>query len=97
MPVYEFECEDCGRKFDIVATLTEKEAGLKPACPKCGCKKTRQVLGRFTLLTSSKSDVDDFDSEDFGDAAAGPDTGLGDDEGLDELGGAGSDDMDDLD
>uniref|UniRef100_A0A7C4G9I2 Zinc ribbon domain-containing protein n=1 Tax=candidate division WOR-3 bacterium TaxID=2052148 RepID=A0A7C4G9I2_UNCW3 len=80
MPVYEFKCEDCGKKFDIVATLAEKESGLSPACPKCGGMRVRQVFGRFTLLSGSKSDVED---EDFGDS--GPDEDFGDDAGLDEF------------
>ena len=52
MPVYEFQCQDCGKKFEIVATLAEKEVGLDPACPKCGRKRARQVFSRFTLLTT---------------------------------------------
>lgn len=74
MPVYEFSCDDCGHKFDIVATLAEKEAGLSPVCPNCGGAKVHQVFGRFTVVGGSKGEVD-FDEgidedieegEDFG-------------------------------
>jgi putative FmdB family regulatory protein len=98
MPVYEYQCEDCGRKFDILATLAEKEAGLNPVCPRCGRTRVRQVLGRFTLLTGSKSESDEFD-------AGLDDDGLGagmDDAGLDDLdagdgGEFGGEELDDID
>ena len=91
MPVYEYECENCGRKFDLLATLAEKEAGLVPVCPKCGAKRARQVLGRFTLLASSKSrDEGDLggSEEDGGDLPGG---------GMDELDDYGPDELDSLD
>ncbi len=81
MPVYEFSCDDCGKKFDIVATLAEKEAGLHPLCPYCGSMKIHQVFGRFTVMGSSKTDMD-FDESDFGGEDYGEDLG-GD---FDELG-----------
>ena len=99
MPVYEFQCQDCGKKFEIVATLAEKEAGLDPACPKCGRMRARQVFSRFTLLTGSKTD-EDFD-EGVDDMGADDDLGgLPDDGGMDSLDAPGpgdSGDLDDLD
>lgn len=77
MPVYEYECEACARKFEVVASLAEKEKGLRPVCPKCGSKRARQVFGRVSLLTSSKSE-DDF-GEDFDDKGA-DDFGAGDED-----------------
>lgn len=84
MPVYEFACTDCGRKYEIVATLAEFDAGLKPACPKCGGKRCKQVIGRVTLLTSSKSE-ESFD-DDFGDETDMDSGGLDDDYGSEDLG-----------
>ncbi len=96
MPVYEFQCQDCGKKFEIVATLAEKEAGLVPACPKCGRKRARQVFSRFTLLVGSKTD-DDFDDE-LDDMGAEEDAaGFSGDAGMDDLGDLGSEDSGDLD
>jgi putative FmdB family regulatory protein len=85
MPVYEFQCQDCAKKFDVVASLAEKESGLDPVCPKCGRKRARQVFSRFTLLAGSKTESDDFDSG-MDDEGPGTDTsGLGDDAGLDDM------------
>ncbi len=78
MPVYEYRCEECGKRFDIIATLTEKEAGLNPVCPECGGNKVEQVFGRFMVIGGSKTE------EDFSEIGPG-DEELGD-EGLDEWG-----------
>ena len=96
MPVYEYQCDDCGRRFDVVATLAEKEAGLAPACPKCGKKRVRQVFSRFTLLASSKSDSgldEDMGADSMGDAGFGGDDEMGDLDGDGADYGDGSDDL----
>ena len=40
MPVYEFECEECGRRFE---ELTSSEM-RSVACPDCGAERTRRLL-----------------------------------------------------
>jgi putative FmdB family regulatory protein len=40
MPVYEFECEDCGERFE---ELAPSETRAVP-CPGCGSTKTRRLL-----------------------------------------------------
>ena len=44
MPFYDYHCQVCGKVFEVRATIKEKEAGLKPACPKCGGREVRQKL-----------------------------------------------------
>jgi len=39
MPIYEFECEECGARFE---ELTRPGAGA--ACPNCGSERTRRLL-----------------------------------------------------
>jgi len=60
MPIYEYFCQDCENKFDIKASLSEKEKGLKAKCPNCGGNKTVQVLGNF--FTFSKGNGSGFSS-----------------------------------
>jgi len=88
LPLYEYRCEDCGKKSDVLASIAEKEAGLHPVCPKCGSKDCRQVFGRVTVLTSSKSGEFDDDMPD--------DPGDTDDLGMDEMADSdsGADDLD---
>jgi len=58
MPTYEYLCQDCEKKFDVKATIKEKEKGLKVSCPECGSKKTVQLIGNF--FTFSKRSGSDF-------------------------------------
>lgn len=50
MPTYEYTCSDCGEQFDVFASISEKERGLSPLCPRCGSSNTSQVLGGFAFL-----------------------------------------------
>jgi putative FmdB family regulatory protein len=40
MPIYEFECEECGSRFE---ELVSADAGA-PSCPACGSGRTRRLL-----------------------------------------------------
>jgi putative FmdB family regulatory protein len=37
MPLYEFECEACGARFEELVA-----AGVKPTCPSCEAKEVRR-------------------------------------------------------
>jgi putative FmdB family regulatory protein len=38
MPIYEFECEECGARFEELVA-----AGRVPACPACGSERGRRL------------------------------------------------------
>ncbi len=40
MPVYEFECEECGKRFEELTAAGTKSL----ACPDCGSERTRRLL-----------------------------------------------------
>ncbi|HEU5062188.1 MAG TPA: zinc ribbon domain-containing protein [Solirubrobacterales bacterium] len=43
MPIYEFECEECGARFEeLVAT------GGGSACPTCGSERTRRLYSEVS-------------------------------------------------
>jgi len=53
MPIYEYVCEDCGRKssfliMNIHAPFTEK-------CTICGSQRLRRIMSRFTAVRSEES------------------------------------------
>jgi putative FmdB family regulatory protein len=55
MAVYEFECADCGERFEVNRSMAEHDQ-LKeqpPACPKCGQARTRQLVSLFGCKTPS--------------------------------------------
>jgi putative FmdB family regulatory protein len=40
MPIYEFECEECGARFEELVA-----AGVETApCPECGAERTRRLI-----------------------------------------------------
>ena len=54
MPIYEFRCLDCKKRFDLVLSVTEYDP-KKVKCPKCGAKKVERQWSRVFAVTSKKS------------------------------------------
>ncbi len=52
MPIFEYDCESCGKRFDVFVR-SRKQA--KPACPDCGAKDCRKAFSTFAMGGSSKS------------------------------------------
>ena len=42
MPLYEYECRDCGTRFEALVT-----AGHRPVCPSCHSEKLEKLLSVF--------------------------------------------------
>jgi len=43
MPIYEFECEGCGARFEELVG-----AGAAAACPTCGSERTRRLYSQVS-------------------------------------------------
>lgn len=96
MPLYEYRCRSCSRRFETLVFGDEK-----PACPKCQGRDLEKLWSAFAVAGADrKSDSDDFGGgsdfgggDDFGgDMGSGgePGGGLGDDfGGMDASGGCG--------
>ena len=55
MAVYEFECQECGKRFEVSTSISEHDR-LKespPECPKCGKRETRQLASMFSCKAPS--------------------------------------------
>lgn len=59
MPFYDYPCQDYQAVFEVRATFKEKEEGIKPQCPQCQSKQTRQLLttGLFLRKTDEGTDL----------------------------------------
>jgi len=55
MPRYDYQCELCQAIFEVKASITEKEAGLKPVCPACQSQSTRQVITSGLILHTANT------------------------------------------
>jgi putative FmdB family regulatory protein len=84
MPIYEYRCEECGKRS---SALLPSFASPDPVCPHCNKPALRRLVSTFATVRSG----DDFGGDDFG----GDDTGHdhdGDFGGDDDSGFDGGDD-----
>jgi putative FmdB family regulatory protein len=51
MPVYEYFCKTCGKRFDKLVRLSE--ASKAPACPYCASQDTSKQLSAFAAVGMS--------------------------------------------
>jgi len=54
MPTYAYRCQGCGKKFNVVESISE-HGKAKPKCPKCGSGKVVRVPGLVQVITGKKS------------------------------------------
>lgn len=45
MPIYEYQCERCGEKFELF--VRTGAAAAVPTCPKCGSVEVHKALSLF--------------------------------------------------
>jgi len=65
MPVYEYVCDKCKRKFSwLVGVLAEEET---PSCPRCGSRKYHKVVSRVFRARSEEDALESLADQDFGD------------------------------
>ena len=44
VPIYEFECEECGIRFEELIDA----AAAAPGCPECGAARTRRLISNVS-------------------------------------------------
>ncbi|MDQ7793228.1 MAG: zinc ribbon domain-containing protein [bacterium] len=49
VPIYEFRCDDCRRKFETLCRMGEDGSSL--ACPGCGGKRLRRCVSTFSAFS----------------------------------------------
>jgi len=54
MPLYEYYCEKCKGEVTVPMSMTEHDKG-GAACPRCGSKGMKPLVGSFFSKTSRKS------------------------------------------
>ncbi len=53
MPLYEYQCPDCGENFDKIVSFSE--ADKIPVCPQCGEQNTQKKISAGALIGKSSS------------------------------------------
>ena len=49
MPIYEYTCEKCNKRFDQLVRSMSTADDAKPPCPECGSKATARALSVFAV------------------------------------------------
>jgi len=47
MPIYEYTCTECGKRFDTLRAMSEADAPI--SCPDCGSGETKRALSLFAV------------------------------------------------
>ncbi len=59
MPIYQYRCLSCKKRFEIF--LTYREYGQKPiACPHCASDQVQRRIGRIRIARSDESRLDNL-------------------------------------
>lgn len=53
MPIYEYRCAECGRKFEALVRKTQEESSLR--CPRCGSGNMKRLISRFRSIKSEEA------------------------------------------
>jgi putative FmdB family regulatory protein len=85
MPIYEYRCEECGKRS---SALLPSFSSPDPACPHCGKPALERLVSSFATVRSGDDAGDDFGGDDLG---GGGDDDFGGD-GMDGGDGLGDDD-----
>jgi len=49
MPIYEYECKKCGKKFELVLMSISQKAA--PECPVCKSRSARKLVSRVRYMS----------------------------------------------
>ena len=69
MPIYEYRCESCAEKFEVLTRFAERDSAQ--VCPACESTRTRVLVSSFAVTGGSESSSLDFASEGGGGGCCG--------------------------
>ncbi len=53
MPIYEYLCQDCRKKFEVLVLRAEQESSLR--CSHCSSTTVRRLISRFASIKSEEA------------------------------------------
>jgi len=53
MPIYEYRCEACSDRFDVLTSFNNREA--RQVCPRCESTRTKVLVSAFAAFGGSDS------------------------------------------
>lgn len=65
MPFFDFHCADCGRDFELMLSIAERD-GKRRACPECGSTRIQRKITAPQVVGGKGSSAADCGSSGFG-------------------------------
>lgn len=56
MPIYEYECKDCGREFSLLVLKSAEAANVQ--CKACGSPNISKLMSKFAFHQTEASRID---------------------------------------
>jgi len=53
MPIYEYECNHCGQKFELLRRINDSDVEIK--CPRCGAEYPKRLVSLFGSSASKNA------------------------------------------
>ncbi|MFI5283942.1 MAG: zinc ribbon domain-containing protein [Candidatus Dormibacterales bacterium] len=69
MPIYEYRCESCAGKFEVLTRFAERDAAQ--VCPSCESTTTKVLVSSFAFAGTGGPESLDFGSSDVSEGSAG--------------------------
>jgi putative FmdB family regulatory protein len=60
MPIYEYSCQDCGRRVSLLWRTFADAESRQAVCPRCGGAHLTRLISRVAVLRSEESHLDDL-------------------------------------
>jgi putative FmdB family regulatory protein len=57
MPVYEYHCEGCDHRYNVLTRIEESEE-VRP-CPQCGSEGVRKIISSVSMVRSDSQKAED--------------------------------------
>ncbi|MBE9502493.1 MAG: zinc ribbon domain-containing protein [Dehalococcoidia bacterium] len=57
MPIYEYQCNECGERFEVRQSMGADGSDLN--CPKCSGRELRRLFSSFFSANSSATELSD--------------------------------------
>jgi putative FmdB family regulatory protein len=60
MPIYEYSCNDCGRRVSLLWRTFADAENRQAVCPRCGGTRLTRLISRVAVMRSEDSRLDEL-------------------------------------
>ena len=53
MPIYEYQCKECGSQFEVIRSMKEADSPID--CHECHCQKVNRMISLFVAKSGERT------------------------------------------